>query len=73
MHRKPHYRNAIRRAATTVAATCVDANIAATGAIVRDRASVDWLRGLGLASRLVTRGGAIHRLAGWPIPTAMIS
>jgi thiamine biosynthesis lipoprotein len=61
------------RTATTVAASCVDANIAATAAIVLDDGAVDWLRGLGLPSRLVTRGGAIHRLGGWPIPTAVIS
>ncbi|MDP9273037.1 MAG: FAD:protein FMN transferase [Chloroflexota bacterium] len=61
------------RTATTVAASCVDANIAATAAIVHDQGAVDWLRGLGLPSRLVTRGGAVHRLGGWPIPTAVIS
>jgi thiamine biosynthesis lipoprotein ApbE len=61
------------RTATTVAASCVDANIVATAAIVLDEGSVDWLQRLGLPSRLVTRGGAIHRLGGWPIPTAVIS
>ena len=56
------------RTASVVAATCVDANIAATAAIVRGRSAVPWLDGLGLAARLVSTSGRVVRLGGWPEP-----
>ena len=56
------------RTASVVAATCVDANTAATAAIVRGRSAVPWLEGLGLATRLVSTYGEIVRIAGWPAP-----
>ncbi|HEX7471507.1 MAG TPA: FAD:protein FMN transferase [Candidatus Limnocylindrales bacterium] len=58
------------RTASVVAATCVDANIAATAAIVRGRSAVPWLEGLGMAARLVSSSGQVVRLAGWPTPLA---
>jgi FAD:protein FMN transferase len=58
------------RTATVLAARCVDANIAATAAIVRGAAAPDWLSRQGLASRLVTHDGSVIRLAGWPAPGA---
>jgi FAD:protein FMN transferase len=54
------------RAVTVTAASCVDANTASTASIVRGRAAVEWLAGLGLPSRLVHAGGRVHRVAGWP-------
>jgi thiamine biosynthesis lipoprotein len=54
------------RTATVAAATCVDANVASTAAILRDEQAVDWLRGLGLPARLVRRDGSVVRVAGWP-------
>jgi len=54
------------RTATVAAASCVDANIASTAAIVRGRRAPTWLRGLGLPTRLVGAGGEIVRLGGWP-------
>jgi len=54
------------RTATVVAATCVDANIAATAAIVKGEGAVSWLEGQGLPARLVDRAGRVTRLAGWP-------
>jgi FAD:protein FMN transferase len=54
------------RTATVVAATCVDANIASTAAIVMGRDAVAWLERLRLPARLVANDGAVHRVARWP-------
>jgi thiamine biosynthesis lipoprotein ApbE len=56
------------RTASVVAATCVDANTAATAAIVKGADAVRWLEATGLAARLVATDGAILRLGGWPEP-----
>jgi thiamine biosynthesis lipoprotein ApbE len=58
------------RTVTVVAARCLDANIAATAAVVRGESAVGWLESLGLPSRLVTHDGAVTRTAGWPEPAA---
>jgi FAD:protein FMN transferase len=54
------------RTASVVAATCVDANIASTAAIVMGRAAISWLEGNRLPARLVDLDGNTHRIAGWP-------
>src|SRR5207248_4044388 len=54
------------RTATVVAASCVDANIASTAAIVMGAPAPGWLEAAGLPGRLVDRSGAVHRTAGWP-------
>jgi thiamine biosynthesis lipoprotein ApbE len=54
------------RTASVVAATCVDANTAATAAIVRGASAPEWLDGLGLAARLVGTTGDVHRIGSWP-------
>jgi FAD:protein FMN transferase len=54
------------RTVSVAAATCVDANIASTAAIIRGEAAPGWLESLGLPARLVHTGGAITRVAGWP-------
>ena len=54
------------RTASVTAASCLDANIAATAAIVRGEEAVGWLDSLGLPSRLVRADGAVLHLAGWP-------
>src|SRR5438309_2186085 len=54
------------RTATVAAATCVDANIASTGAIVKGKGAVAWLETRGLAARLVDRRGTVSRVSGWP-------
>jgi len=59
------------RTASVVAATCVDANTAATAAIVKGADAVTWLEATGLAARLVATDGAILRLGGWPEPIAV--
>jgi thiamine biosynthesis lipoprotein len=54
------------RTVTVAAATCVDANVAATTALVRGTAAVDGLGTAHLPSRLVRRDGSVMRVAGWP-------
>jgi thiamine biosynthesis lipoprotein len=54
------------RTVSVCAASCLDANIASTAAIVRGSRAVAWLEGLGLPSRLVGVDGTAHHLAGWP-------
>jgi thiamine biosynthesis lipoprotein len=54
------------RTASVVAATCVDSNTAATAAIVMGEAAVDWLESTGVAARLVSTGGEVLRVGGWP-------
>jgi thiamine biosynthesis lipoprotein len=49
-----------------VAATCVDANIASTAAIVMGRGAISWLEASRLPARLVDLAGGVHRVAGWP-------
>lgn len=52
--------------ATVVADTCVDANIAATAAIIRGAEAVAWLERLRLPGRLVSTAGEVVRVGGWP-------
>ena len=56
------------RTASVVAANCVDANIAATAAILLGETAPEWLAARGLAARLVAVDGEIERVAGWPSP-----
>jgi thiamine biosynthesis lipoprotein ApbE len=56
------------RTVTAAAATCVDANIATTAAIVRGAPAARWLESLGIPGRLVHRDGRVVRVAGWPEP-----
>ena len=58
------------RTVSVVAATCVDANIASTAAIVMGRNATSWLEGNRLPARLVDLDGNVHRIAGWPERTA---
>jgi thiamine biosynthesis lipoprotein len=54
------------RTVSVTAASCLDANIASTAAIVRGRRAEPWLESLGLPSRLVTAEGSVRHLSGWP-------
>jgi FAD:protein FMN transferase len=56
------------RTVSVAAGSCLDANVAATGAIVKGEAALDWLRTGGLPSRLVRPEGDVVRIAGWPEP-----
>ena len=51
---------------SVAAASCLDANIAATAAIVRGEPAAAWLAEAGLPSRLVSTAGHVRHLAGWP-------
>jgi thiamine biosynthesis lipoprotein len=54
------------RSASVAAASCVDANAAATAAIVLGAAAPDWLRRRGLPAQLIDIDGAATAVAGWP-------
>jgi thiamine biosynthesis lipoprotein len=54
------------RTVSVAAATCLDANIASTAAIVRGAPAAEWLGELCLPGRLVSRAGAVRHVAGWP-------
>jgi thiamine biosynthesis lipoprotein len=54
------------RTVSVAAASCLDANIAATAAIVRGERAVAWLHSLGLPARLVDADGRALHVAGWP-------
>ncbi len=55
------------RTVSVAAATCADANAAATAAIVAGRQAVSWLAGEGLPARLVGNDGEVRRLGDWPV------
>jgi FAD:protein FMN transferase len=54
------------RTVSVAAASCVDANIASTAALVRGSSAVGWLAESGLPARLVAQDGNVLKLAGWP-------
>jgi FAD:protein FMN transferase len=54
------------RTVSVAAATCVDANIASTAAIVLGAAAERWLHERGLPARLVSASGELSVTAGWP-------
>jgi thiamine biosynthesis lipoprotein len=54
------------RTVSVAAADCVDANTAATAAIVMGARAVEWLRVTGLPARLVRSDGTVQCLGEWP-------
>jgi thiamine biosynthesis lipoprotein len=56
------------RTVSVTAATCVDANIASTAALVLGADAPAWLEARGLPSRLTFHDGRVTRVAGWPAP-----
>jgi thiamine biosynthesis lipoprotein ApbE len=54
------------RTVSVAAATCADANTAATAAIIRGRQALGWLATLRLPARLVEQDGTVHILNAWP-------
>jgi FAD:protein FMN transferase len=54
------------RTVSVTAATCVDANTAATAAMVLGRAAPSWLEERSLPARLVAVDGPVSCIAGWP-------
>jgi thiamine biosynthesis lipoprotein ApbE len=57
---------AVWRTVSVAAATCADANTAATAAIIRGDRAPAWLAGLDLPARLVSQDGVVRTVAGWP-------
>jgi FAD:protein FMN transferase len=54
------------RTVSVAAATCGDANVATTAALVRARRAPAWLAQWGLPARLVDWQGRVLRIGGWP-------
>jgi len=54
------------RTVSVAAATCADANMASTAAIIRGEAALTWLPERGFPARLVAESGAVVTLGGWP-------
>ncbi|HEY5398276.1 MAG TPA: FAD:protein FMN transferase [Trebonia sp.] len=54
------------RTVSVAAATCADANTAATAAIIRGDRAPAWLACLNLPARLVAQDGAVRTVGGWP-------
>jgi thiamine biosynthesis lipoprotein len=54
------------RTVSVAAATCADANTAATAAIIRGHRAPAWLTSLNLPARLVSVEGTITTVANWP-------
>jgi len=54
------------RTVSVAAATCVEANAAATAAMVKGANALAWLFSFGLPARLVGVDGLVWRIAGWP-------
>ena len=59
------------RTVTVAAATCLDANIASTAAIVQGTTAIDWLLRRNLPARLVEKDGTIHYIGRWPDPSGI--
>jgi thiamine biosynthesis lipoprotein ApbE len=55
------------RTVSVAAASCADANTAATAAIIRGRQALPWLTDLKLPARLVETDGGVLTVAGWPV------
>ena len=58
------------RTVSVAAASCTDANIASTAAIIKGHAAPAWLAGLSLPARLVDEAGQVRTIGGWPAETA---
>lgn len=54
------------RTVSVAAASCAEANAAATAAIVSGHGAEDWLAGIGLPARLVAADGTVQKINGWP-------
>jgi thiamine biosynthesis lipoprotein ApbE len=58
------------RTVSVAAATCADANTAATASVIRGWQAPAWLVSLRLPARLVETNGTVHTVAGWPAEPA---
>ena len=55
------------RTVSVAAASCADANIATTAAIVRGESASAWLSALGLPARMVDAAGEVTTVGEWPL------
>ncbi len=62
--------SSVWRTVSVAAATCADANIASTAAIIRSEAAPAWLTESALPARLVRHDGTVQTTPGWPDPAA---
>ena len=60
------------RSVTVAAWTCVEANTLTTASVVRGTKAQDLLRAEGVPARLVTAGGHVMTLGGWPAETSAV-
>jgi thiamine biosynthesis lipoprotein len=51
---------------SVAASTCLDANVAATAAIVLSHSATDWLGNRQLPARLVGAAGEVEVVGAWP-------
>lgn len=58
------------RTVSVAAATCVDANVASTAAVILGRDAPDWLARRGLPARLTHLDGTVRTLGGWEAQAA---
>jgi FAD:protein FMN transferase len=54
------------RTASVAAASCADANIATTAALIRAGTASAWLARLGVPARLVSHTGRVYTIGAWP-------
>jgi thiamine biosynthesis lipoprotein len=54
------------RTVSVAAASCADANIATTSALIRAGAAPAWLARMGVPARLVSPSGRIYTIGAWP-------
>lgn len=59
------------RTVSVTAASCVDANIASTAALVMGARAPEWLVARGLPARLVAPDGTVTSVGGWPAETGV--
>ncbi|MGZ4333423.1 MAG: FAD:protein FMN transferase [Gaiellaceae bacterium] len=59
------------RTVSVAGASCVDANTAATGALVAGADAPAWLAGRGVHARLVAQSGEVVLVGGWPAGEAV--
>jgi thiamine biosynthesis lipoprotein len=54
------------RTVSVAAASCADANIASTSALIRAGAAPAWLARMGVPARLVSQSGRVYTIGAWP-------
>jgi thiamine biosynthesis lipoprotein len=54
------------RTVSVAAASCADANIASTAALIRAGAAPAWLARMGVPARLVSQSGRVYAIGSWP-------